>query len=197
MTQDTLEHLFEPFFTTRPDGNGLGLATAFEIVTSYSGGMNVMSRLGEGTTMEVWLPLAETDTGAAAESLLRVLGRGETVLVVNEDANRLLHDEEVVAALGYEPAGFFDPHEAVEACRRAKQRFDIILLSNIQSTVSALALAADLHAILPNVPIILAAASNGLSADALATAGISEVIKTPIMSAELASALPRWVLAHL
>ena len=197
MTAATLERLFEPFFTTRPDGNGLGLATAYEIVTSYAGGMNVSSRLGKGSTFEVWLPLAVTgDAALDGRSHSRVRGRGETISIVNEDPGRLLHDEEVIAALGYEPIGYSDLRQALDACRQAPHRFDVILVSNVRSTAAALTFGTDLHAISPNLPIILAAASDGLSAEGLAVAGICEVVKTPITSAELAAALPRWLPRH-
>ncbi|WP_419760321.1 two-component system VirA-like sensor kinase [Acidisoma sp.] len=194
MEAGTLEHLFEPFFTTRAEGHGLGLATAHEIVTSYAGGMNVLSHPGQGSTFEVWLPLVVTgDADSVAPRLSRISGKGETAMIVNEDGSRLLHDEEVVAALGYEPIGYLDPHEAINACRTTPGRFDVILVTNVQSCMPALALATSLHAIAPNLPIILATASDGLSVDALAAAGVSEVIKAPLTSAELASTLPRWV----
>ncbi|MBI4409490.1 MAG: HAMP domain-containing protein [Gemmatimonadetes bacterium] len=55
---DVLEHVFEPFFSTRPDGTGLGLAVAQRIAAAHHGEVRVDSRSGEGTTVEVRLPLA-------------------------------------------------------------------------------------------------------------------------------------------
>jgi signal transduction histidine kinase len=197
MTAETLNRLFEPFFTTRSHGNGLGLATAYDIVAGYDGGIDVSSALGQGSTFEVWLPLAARG-GSMVPGQGRSLapGGGETVLVINEDGGRLLHDEDLIAALGYEPVGYLDAACAAAACRSAPERFDVLLVSNVQPAAKALVLAAELHAAARALPIILAAASDDLSAVALAAAGVCEVVKTPLTSAGLACALPRWVSAR-
>jgi signal transduction histidine kinase len=68
--------LFEPFFTTRADGTGLGLATVPEIVRDHNGTMNVASELGRGVRFEVWLLAAPAD-GASAAPLPLSLGCGQ------------------------------------------------------------------------------------------------------------------------
>jgi len=66
---------------------------------------------------------------AMVESASTPLGRGETVLIVESERERLLRDEEKLAALGYEPVGFENPDDALVACRSEPDRFDIILVS--------------------------------------------------------------------
>jgi PleD family two-component response regulator len=196
MNEATLERLFEPFFTTRPEGNGIGLATVYEIVQSYTGALDVTSRLKHGSAFDVWLPRATTslsDVDATRGGQMR--GGGETVLILNEDPTRLLRDEEIVAALGYEPVGYIDPDQALSACRMAPERFDIVLISRIMPIPRGLAVASQLHALQPATPILLAASTVTLGADLLAEAGICEVVKTPLASADLACALPRWLSA--
>jgi signal transduction histidine kinase len=197
MRAATLERLFEPFFTTRPDGNGLGLATAFEIVTSYGGAFNVTSHPGVGSTFVVWLPRAEPTTPEppmVGSSQAR--GGGETVLVVNEDASRLLRDEEIVAALGYEPIGYLRPGQALAAFGLAPQRFDLVLISYMASVAEALTFAGKFHVMSPRTPILLSALTETLGAGALAKAGVSGVVKTPITSADLAASISRWLSAR-
>jgi DNA-binding NtrC family response regulator len=114
------------------------------------------------------------------------------VLVLETDRERLLRHEEILAALGYEPVGFTLLAEAVEACRRPQARFDAALVCPVQATTSAVDLAAAVHKIAPSLPIILATASSGnFNAPSLAAAGISELIRDPLSSAELAGALTR------
>ena len=189
----TLEHLFEPFFTTRLAGTGLGLATVREIVGEHGGAINVWSLPGVGSRFEIWLPrIAAVASAPRDEAPNFRLGRGETVMVVDDAGERLLADEEMLAALGYEPVGFARSDDALAACRADPKRFDALLVGRIASARSALDLAAALHEIVPDVPILLATASaDQIGADPLMAAGITEIVHRPLVSDELASALAR------
>lgn len=56
--EENLQKIFEPFFSTKPEGSGLGLATSYAIIKKHNGHINVFSRVGEGTTFEIYLPAA-------------------------------------------------------------------------------------------------------------------------------------------
>jgi signal transduction histidine kinase len=192
MDEALLERIFEPFFTTRPEGNGLGLATVREIVLDHDGAVNVRSSPGGGTRFDIWLPsvsFVEPPSRSETPGSVR-RGSGETVLVLEPDGERLLRHEEILAALGYEPVGFTDPAEAAAACRWELRLFDAALLCSRAGAV--LEHAALLRESAPALPMILAAASaREFGAPALAGVGILEVIRQPLMSAELAGALAR------
>jgi signal transduction histidine kinase/CheY-like chemotaxis protein len=182
--------LFEPFFTTRAAGTGLGLATVQEIVRDHDGAINVDSKLGQGSRFEAWLPAA--DGWEAPKATTLPLGRGETVLVIESIQERLRRDEEMLAALGYEPVGFERPEDAFAACRWRPDRFDAILVDHAPHIQSGIALAQRLHEIAPRLPVLLATASTtDVGVDTLAEAGISEVLRRPLESAELAAAMTR------
>jgi signal transduction histidine kinase len=194
--ESVARRLFEPFFTTRAAGTGLGLATVREIVRDHDGAMNVQSNPGHGSRFEVWLPATVAGGTEVVGPVTLPLGGGETVLVVESERERLLQDEEMLAALGYEPVGFERPADAVAACRSAPDRFDIILVSHASQSQGKLDLARELHEIAPRQPMLLATASTiDVSVDALAEAGISEVLRRPLASAELAAALARCLLS--
>jgi signal transduction histidine kinase len=191
MDRKTLERLFEPFFTTRQGGNGLGLASAREIVREHAGAINVDSAPDAGSRFEVWLPCMAA-AGAPQQNEVKALplGNGETLLVVDDEREHLLRDEEILAALGYEPIGFVGAHDALNACREAPGRFDGVVIGHFARARLALDLAAKLHAIAPTMPILLAAAPvPAVGANALIAAGISDVIAWPFASSEIASAL--------
>jgi CheY-like chemotaxis protein len=190
--EDVAQRLFEPFFTTRLAGTGLGLATVREIVRDHEGAIDVQSRPGRGSRFEVWLPATRADAVAPGSAILP-LGQGETVLVVESDHERLMRDEEMLAALGYEPVGFQRSADALAAYHATPGRFDIILVSHAPQTQSGLDLARALLELGPRQPMILATAPTiDIDVDVLAEAGISEVLRRPLSSTELAAALVRW-----
>jgi hypothetical protein len=194
MDESVLDRLFEPFFTTRPDGNGLGLATVREIVREHGGGIDVQSRPGEGSRFEIWLPLAaSTAPSPEQRSKPHAPGQGEGVMLVASDKERLLGDEEKLAALGYEAVGFATAEAALEACTATPDRFDFVVVGQLGSLVQSLEAARDLHHKLPSRPIILAArVSSEIGPDSLVAAGISDVVRWPILTEEIAIALSQF-----
>src|ERR1700722_9812334 len=95
MDDSVLERIFEPFFTTRAGGSGLGLATVRDIVHEHGGGINVRSTVGAGSCFEVWLPriAALSSIAEGDDDAMLSLGRGETVLMIENDTARLPRDE--------------------------------------------------------------------------------------------------------
>jgi signal transduction histidine kinase len=184
--------MFEPFFTTRLAGTGLGLATVREIVRDHDGAINVQSEPGCGSRFEIWLPAIAAGVITADGPLALPLGHGETVLIVEPERDRLLRDEEKLAALGYEPVGFELAADAVAACRSEPGRFDVILISSGWQAQGGLDLARALGVIAPSKPVLLAVASSlDINVDAVAEARISEVLRWPLDNTELATSLAR------
>jgi signal transduction histidine kinase len=195
--QRIARRMFEPFFTTRLAGTGLGLATVREIVLDHDGAIGVQSEPERGSRFEVWLPATAAHGSAAAEPVTRPLGQGETVLILEGERDRLLRDEEKLAALGYEPVGFEQAGDALAACRSEPGRFDVILISSGWQVQGGLDLARVLAEIAPTKPVLLAVASSiDINVNALAEAGVSEVLPWPLATTELASALERCLRRH-
>lgn len=92
-----LPRLFEPFFTTRPGGTGLGLSTAWQIVADHGGSIDVTTPETGGSTFAIWLPQVTSEP----------TGSGERILLLT-DLARAEQDEEMLARLGYEPCYLTD-----------------------------------------------------------------------------------------
>jgi signal transduction histidine kinase/CheY-like chemotaxis protein len=192
MDDSVLERIFEPFFTTRTGGSGLGLATARDIVHEHDGVINVRSAVGVGSCFEVWLPRIVTPLSIAGNDndATVSLGHGETVLVIEDDTARLPRAEEVLAALGYEPVGFLRAAEARSALQRTPERFDVLVLGHVGSSMAALEIAASLREVARGLPILLATASaDEIAADSLMVSGVTDVVHWPIVASDIAAAL--------
>jgi hypothetical protein len=163
----TLGRIFEPFFTTRSSGNGLGLATVREIVHEHGGAASVQSKLNEGSRFKVWLPRATAEPVSGSGDAAFPHEKGETVMLVTHDAEGVLRDEEMLAALGYGPVGFTNADAALAACRADVDCFEMAVISHSGSAARSLELVATLHAAAPRLPIVLASkAAIEIGADA-------------------------------
>lgn len=104
MDPQVIAHLYEPFFTTKESGTGLGLVSCQRIITSHGGVMRVDSAPGKGTTFHLYLPLAERSEEAVEQpEEVGLQGEAERVLVVVEEAAQLSLMVDTLDAWGYQP----------------------------------------------------------------------------------------------
>jgi PAS domain S-box-containing protein len=129
-----MKRIFDPYFTTKPKGNGLGLATAYSIIKNHGGLMTVESEVHVGTTFIIYLPGAaqqETPAEEATRKLEPAMpGTGRILVVDDEDAIRDLV-EFTLTRLGYEVSQAATALQGVEMYRdklRAGKRFDLVIL---------------------------------------------------------------------
>jgi PAS domain S-box-containing protein len=190
-----LERMFDPFFTTKAvgEGTGLGLSLVHGIVADLGGAIDVTTQPDAGTTFEIWLPVAG-ETGkppvAAARQLPR--GRGETVMIVDDERALVALAEETIAELGYEPVGFDSSTTALRAFRAAPQRFNLILTDEAMPDITGTELAREIRQLQPTVPIILMSGHGGaLLATRAAAIGVREVLRKPLQAGDLAESLAR------
>jgi len=135
MPPDVLQRVFEPFFTTKESGKGtgLGLSMVYGFVQQSGGHIEIDSEPGEGTTIRMFLPRSQATAAgrtAADDGALLVLGRGEPVLVVEDDANVRQVTVSTLESLGFsvKEAGSGD-----EAAAMLKQDAGIqVVLSDVK-----------------------------------------------------------------
>ena len=157
MTRETLEHVFEPFFTTKGPGKGtgLGLSVVHDIVMAQGGEITVESEPGVGTTFTVFLPVTEAE---ALEDAIAVEGAGRgagTVLLVDDEPPLVRLGERTLRGEGYTVVGHTDPAAALAEFRAAPTRFDLLLTDHDMPGMAGMALAREVRALRPNLPVIL------------------------------------------
>src|SRR5436305_528883 len=133
ISEQNLKRIFDPYFTTKPKGNGLGLATAYSIVKHHKGLITVESEVNKGSAFTIYLPAAahvaipeETRFAGAKE----LSGTGRVLIVDDEEAIRTLV-EFTLTHLGYEVCSAASALEGIELYRQkleAGERFDCVIL---------------------------------------------------------------------
>ncbi len=189
-----LKRIFDPFFTTRAIGvgTGLGLSLVHGIVADLGGGIEIDSRVDAGSTFTIYLPLYRGEPVAlAADAPAAVAsGRGETILLVDDEETLVRLGEEMIAGLGYEPVGFTSSSLALQAFAADPGRFDAVLSDEAMPEMTGTELVLEIHRIRPEIPAVLMSGfvTPGLSARSL-HAGVAEVLAKPLVSGEIGRCL--------
>jgi CheY-like chemotaxis protein len=123
--------IFEPFFTTKEldRGTGLGLATVYGIIKQHQGWITVQSRLGEGTTFQIFLPSCDAKGGTLQRvpGEQKVLGGTETILVVEDEAPLLKLIHHILESQGYKVLDSTNGRQALQVWEEHRKRIDLLL----------------------------------------------------------------------
>jgi CheY-like chemotaxis protein len=132
MEKDVLDHVFEPFYTTKDvgKGTGLGLSTVYGIVKSYHGHITCESERGRGTTFKVYFPASGKEKQGLhekrGEDTLAMHGR-ETILLVDDEATIREYCGELLKGYGYTVLTARSGEEALELFVREKGRINLVI----------------------------------------------------------------------
>lgn len=130
MDTATVERVFEPFFTTKEvgKGTGLGLSQVYGFVRQSGGSVKIYSELGRGTSVKIYLPRhisSEVQAQTPSDAALQVSGKGEFVLIVEDDALVRAHARDALEELGYVT---LDAEDAFAALAQIESHPDIAVL---------------------------------------------------------------------
>jgi PAS domain S-box-containing protein len=118
---DHLANIFDPYFTTKQTGSGLGLATVHAIVQRHQGYIAVKSTIGAGTTFDIYLPAVDREIAASPDKERELLSGQGTILVMDDEEMVRQTIGRMLAYLGYQVAFAKDGAEAVELFTQARE----------------------------------------------------------------------------
>jgi signal transduction histidine kinase len=132
MDKETVEHIFEPFYTTKETGKGtgLGLAMVYGIVKSHDGHIMCYSEPGKGTTFKIYFPAIDSavSSGLSVERKEEMPGGNETILLVDDEEAILDVARNMLERFGYTAITAESGEKAIEIYKAQKERIDLVIL---------------------------------------------------------------------
>jgi signal transduction histidine kinase/ActR/RegA family two-component response regulator len=196
MDPATLRRIFEPFYTTKQpgEGTGLGLAVLHGVVMTHGGVITAESAPGDGSTFCIYFPLAEKPAGPAEPSVAAApRGRGERVLVVEDETSVAEVARSFLTGLGYNPTVCLSPELALEELRVHPSGYAAMITDLSMPRMTGLDLIRRVHDQDPGLPCVLCtgfvvSASTENEATQL---GVLDVVTKPYSRQDLGLALDR------
>lgn len=189
MDRQTMDRIFDPYFTTKGpgEGTGLGLALVHGIITGLGGAVQVRSEPGKGSTFTCWLPLA-ADIDAVQEIREAAAPKGsESILLVDDESAVVAMASEMLGNLGYKVRPFTDSRRALEAFTQAPETYDLVITDQTMPGITGLELAAAIKAARPDCPILICSGyAEFAGAAAVEQANLGRLLRKPLTRSELA-----------
>lgn len=187
-----VDHIFEPYFTTKEQGKGtgLGLAVVYGIVKELGGDVFVQSELDKGTTFNVFIPsMVNLDEMASASSTLVTTPTGnERILILDDEESVVQSWQKTLERLGYTIVSRTSSPDALKAFNVSPDKFDLVITDMAMPNMTGEEFAKELISIRPDIPIILCTGfSERLNDEKAKSIGIKGFLMKPVVRSEMAN----------
>jgi len=192
MTREVIEHIFEPYFTTKKqgEGSGLGLAVVHGIVKSYRGEIRVESEPEKGSTFYIYLPRVITDVKEEREREAHLPCGKERVMIVDDEEILVNAMGKMLEKLGYTVTIKNNTYDLLGTFRKEPYNFDLVITDQTMPQMTGIELAGELTGIRPDIPIVLCSGyTDIISMEKARETGIRDILKKPVTLQDLAGAL--------
>jgi len=195
MNAETVERIFDPYFSTKtPEkGTGLGLAIVHRIVQDCGGLIQVDSRPESGTVFEVFFPLVVSEKRSETEPVLPPSsGKQERILFVDDEPVLVELGKEMLERLGYRVEVRQNPREALAAFTQTPNRYDLVITDMTMPHMTGDVLSEKLMAVRPDIPIIVCTGfSEQINPEKAKRIGIRDLIMKPVSMEDLSRCIHR------
>ena len=192
MTREIVERIFDPYFTTKNqgDGTGMGLSVVKGIINSMRGAVTVESVPDEGTTVHVYLPVLEKQDQPKEKYHDSLTGGMEHILLVDDETALTHMGRQMLERLGYQVTVRNSSVEALALFQTASERFDLVISDLAMPQMTGDTLALEIMRIRPDIPVILCTGySDQISQEQAKAKGVHGLLYKPILKHELATAI--------
>ncbi len=187
------DKIFDPYFTTKPQGKGtgLGLAVVKAIVEELEGSVLLDSEVGKGTRFDIFLPLYEANEESVKPPTSQALQKGsETILLVDDEQPIIDMEKRMLERLGYHVVAFTDSQEALDVFRADPKRFDLVISDMSMPKMSGESMLMRMLSIRNDLPTILCTGYEKLIDKSLAEAiGIRSILFKPLDAEDLSKSI--------
>jgi PAS domain S-box-containing protein len=200
MDAATLERIFEPFYTTKSQGAGLGLSVVHGIVRGHGGAIFAESEPSHGTTFSVFFPACPEDTSVVAPSEQQAgrnaRGHGEHIMYIDDEESLVYLAVRFLEHVGYRVDGYTRGDAALLAFREKPRSYDVVITDYNMPGMSGMDLAEQLMQIRPDAPVALTTGYlRPAEVEQAHALGIREVIPKPYLVEELGPLVQRMLSA--
>jgi signal transduction histidine kinase len=189
---DLQDRMFEPFFTTRPNGTGLGLAVVHGIVAAHEASIRVRSKVGRGTSFDILFPVTDLDEEESAEEVEQFpLGAGQRILFIDDEQMLLPLAAAMLQRLNYVAETCSDPMLAVDMIRDRPGEFAAILTDFDMPGWNGIEVALRVAELDETLPVVLMTGVTDSVSGRTGAFGFHDVVQKPVSLRELARVMRR------
>lgn len=193
MDKNTVDRIFDPFYTTKKvgEGSGLGLSMVQNIVERHSGHIDVVSRKGIGTTFHIYLPIAMDELKPIKyKAEMTELNVEAKILLVDDEQMIVDYAKSMLESLGYEVVDFVDCEEALRYFKNFPDEFDLVITDYGMPVMNGKQLVSSLKEIRPDIASILTTGYGDLvDKEGISSWGINQLLIKPFERSELHDAV--------